>query len=429
MRAGLRIILAAAAILAATAPAAAQGRDAFVRAFVEFITALDGATGDEGPRVIAALDAMQDALDGWDAAVRGYEARLAAEVGLATPAEAAKMRAAMAVIYLDRGRSADAFRELAAAARLAPGDASLERLRALSRDGRAIALLDDSAAPEPAFPLAHYLRGHQLLAAGRYVEAIAAWRDATRTDPLVSPAAVGGAAAAERTHVRQVDALLAARRLADAERALRAAVAELPQSGQLQWTLGRLYLQVNREPEALRALEAAAALDPIAGAAPLFAAIGRLHYGQFNLAAATTAYERRVALRPGEAAGRRDLAELYVAQDRPDDALAEYRRALEIDDADARAQVGVAQIHLAAGRAGEALPHARRAVTLDGALPEARYVLSRALTALGETEEGRRELDVFQRLQRDALEAERRRFEENLRKIEQTLGATEVAPR
>ena len=67
----------------------------------------------------------------------------------------------------------------------------------------------------------------------------------------------------------------------------------------------------------------------------------------------------------------------------------------------------------------------QRAVALDATLLDARYAASRALLRLGREEEARRELAVFERLQREAMEAERRRFEDNAKAIEDALRAAQ----
>jgi hypothetical protein len=58
---------------------------------------------------------------------------------------------------------------------------------------------------------------------------------------------------------------------------------------------------------------------------------------------------------------------------------------------------------------------------LDASHLEARYALSRALMRLGLTEDARRELQVFEQLQQKAMQDERRRFEENQIRIDETL--------
>ena len=69
----------------------------------------------------------------------------------------------------------------------------------------------------------------------------------------------------------------------------------------------------------------------------------------------------------------------------------------------------------------------RRAVALDPSHLEARYALSRALMRLGLTDDARRELQVFEQLQQKAMQDERRRFQENQIKIDETLKAGDQA--
>src|SRR4029434_689153 len=84
----------------------------------QFSLALDGAYGDEGLRVRSSLDAMSRALAEWDAVLRKYEAAMAADLRSADPALALKMHLAIGGLYLDRARTADGLRELAAAQKL-----------------------------------------------------------------------------------------------------------------------------------------------------------------------------------------------------------------------------------------------------------------------------------------------------------------------
>jgi Flp pilus assembly protein TadD len=153
----------------------------------------------------------------------------------------------------------------------------------------------------------------------------------------------------------------------------------------------------------------------------VYARIGRLHHNQLELDDAISAYGRRVELMPNDAAAHIDLGDVYRAQDRLDEALAEYLIAALLDPTSIRALATAAQIHAADGRDEAAVTLLRRAVTLDPSHLEARYALGRALMRLGRTEEGRRELQVFEQLQQKALQDERRRFEENQIKIEETL--------
>jgi cytochrome c-type biogenesis protein CcmH/NrfG len=130
-----------------------------------------------------------------------------------------------------------------------------------------------------------------------------------------------------------------------------------------------------------------------------------------------------VALTPNDAGAHVDLGDVYRAQDRLDEALAEYSIASLLDPANVKALASTAQVHSAAGRDAVAVKLLRRAVSVDPAHLEARYALSRALLRTGATEEARRELQVFEQLQQKSMQDERRRFQENQIRIDETLKA------
>ncbi|HEU4692907.1 MAG TPA: tetratricopeptide repeat protein, partial [Vicinamibacterales bacterium] len=170
-----------------------------------------------------------------------------------------------------------------------------------------------------------------------------------------------------------------------------------------------------------KSFQSAVSLPSLGGAANAYARIGRIRHAQFDLDGAVSAYRRRVDLTPNDAVSHLDLGDVYRAQDRLDDALAEYLIAAILDSTSIRALATAAQIHAAAGRDDAAVRLLRRAVMLDATHLEARYALGRALMRLGQNEEGRRELQVFEQLQQKAMQDERRRFQENQIKIEEAL--------
>jgi tetratricopeptide (TPR) repeat protein len=157
----------------------------------------------------------------------------------------------------------------------------------------------------------------------------------------------------------------------------------------------------------------------------VYAAIGRIRHNQLDLDGAMAAYTRRVELTPNDAAAHVDLGDIYRAQDRLDEALAEYLIGSLVDPTSVKALVMAAQIHSAAGRDEAGVRLLRRAVALDASHLEARYALSRGLLRLGLAGEARRELEVFEQLQKKAMQDERRRFEENQIRIDETLKAGE----
>jgi tetratricopeptide (TPR) repeat protein len=184
-------------------------------------------------------------------------------------------------------------------------------------------------------------------------------------------------------------------------------------------------LALGDEPAALRSFQAAAASPSLGGIAHVYASIGRIHHNQLDLEQAVSAYSHRVELTPNDVVAHVDLGDVYRAQDRLDAALVEYSIASLLDATNVRSLAAAAQIHAAAGRDDAAVTLLRRAVALEPSHLEARYALSRALMRVGLTEEARSELQVFEQLQQKALQSERRRFEENQIRIDETLKGSE----
>jgi len=140
-----------------------------------------------------------------------------------------------------------------------------------------------------------------------------------------------------------------------------------------------------------------------------------------NLDGAVAAYRQRVTIAPNDRGAHFDLAEVYRAQDKSDEALVEYLAAALIDPANANTFGMIGQVEVAAGRDEQAVVMLRRAVTLDGGLLEARYALSRALLRLGRTEESQQELRAYEAAQAKAMEEQRRQFRDNQQKIDDVL--------
>src|SRR5438093_6040028 len=101
------------------ASAAAQ-RAVFIEGLSELTAAVAGTYGDEGARVGSALDKMAGGLAEWDRAIQAFESRLTSELPGAQPRVALQMRVTLGEMYVERGRLADALRELDAASRLDP---------------------------------------------------------------------------------------------------------------------------------------------------------------------------------------------------------------------------------------------------------------------------------------------------------------------
>src|SRR5262245_7982823 len=105
---------ACAALVVFPGIAAAQQR-VFADGVFELTAALEGTFGDEGAKIGPALDRMSKALIEWDRAIRNFEDSVAAALTTTSTHEAGDLRMALARMYAERGRLADAIGQLDAA--------------------------------------------------------------------------------------------------------------------------------------------------------------------------------------------------------------------------------------------------------------------------------------------------------------------------
>jgi tetratricopeptide (TPR) repeat protein len=257
------------------------------------------------------------------------------------------------------------------------------------------ALVGDEAAEIPILPLAAYADGFGRILRGDYRDAISSLR---RGAAITSD---------ERSDLIAAGTLAQQGRTLEAERALRAIVTAFPGSGVARWWLARVYESNNRTADARREYEM---VLPVAltGRATLHAAIGWLARREGDFAGTRAAFERRVALTSSDPAAHKELAWILLEQDRRDEALAAYEAARRIAPDDGETHAAIGRIHLDDGRPGDAVTALGRALELRPDRHEARYALANALMQLGRRVEARRELELFERFERDALERRRR---------------------
>jgi tetratricopeptide (TPR) repeat protein len=336
-----------------------------------------------------------------------------------------------------------------------------------------LGLAREQAEVEPFFPPARYAEGFALLQRGDYARAIVQFREAAARDPLnldpvetkeamrqaatafrgglvqlavqhleatikVAPAraephrilgrvylanqqydnsinelrtAVRLGPDDERARLVLADALVNSRRYPEAEQALRETIEAVPASGQARYSLGQLYRRQGLYPQALAEFGKAVTFGPLLGLNGLYRIMGALNVDQQNFDAAIEAYTMRVDVHPNDAAAHHDLGRTYARLGRHDEARAEFEMVLLLSPSHVDAYAALAQVRFEDGQYAEAAETARRAVTLDPANQQARYALATSLMRLGKTDEGKQELEVFQRLQAEAAAARSRQIE------------------
>jgi tetratricopeptide (TPR) repeat protein len=273
----------------------------------------------------------------------------------------------------------------------------------------AIVALDAALGRSPESAEVYRILGVAFAAAKQYDRSLSHLQQASRLNPRD-----------DRARIAMADVLVASGKPDAALDVLRQAVRDIPESAEAYWQLGRVEQAVGHS-DAVKSFERAATKPVVAGLARLYAVIGQAYHAQFDLEAAANAYRQRVRIAPNDRDAHFDLAEVYRAQDKLDEARVEYLAAALIDPANAKTFGMIGQVEAAAGRDEEAVVMLRRAVTLDAGLLEARYALSRALLRLGRTDEAQQELRAFEAAQAKAMDEQRRQFLDNQQKIDDVL--------
>jgi len=403
----------------------------FVQAVRELAEASRQAEPSRSVGIHAAVDRMGPALAEWDRRIDGLKARNDRELDGAPAAERAyQLHVEMGVTYRTRGRLTEAIREFDAAAGIRPSS-DIQVLRALTLETE-----------------------------GRIDEAGKAFQTAWSLDPrnpvkAYYAAQRGGAGATERERARAV--------LADAYRALKFGAGEtaatpfitleaIPDNlsrtplvadnatargfallreekyGDALASLGRPVPGDNAKPEdspvahfarggrdeagnrvaeARREYQAALA-GTLAGRSALLVAIARLAQVEGDSAGAVDALAQAARINPNDPNVHKELAAAYAANGGADAAFGELMAALLIDRRDAQAHASIGQLYLDTGHDADAVSAFGRALELKPDGFEIRYALATAHARLGHAAEAARQLEIYDRLRREALEQRRR---------------------
>jgi tetratricopeptide (TPR) repeat protein len=327
--------------------AAAQPK-VFVDGVFELATALEGTFGDEGARIAPALDRIGNALAEWDRTIRAFEDRVASASTSRSAREAVDLRMMLARIYAERGRFADAMRQLDAARGLEPGRSDVLVLRGLVLEADSKSIEADESfrsawTIEPRDPVtAYYAVRHS--ATTRTPQDVERARDLMTvayqkilkqsTRPTDSPFGI--------LHLQQKPADAASRNDVDAAPVLPLA----------KYAKGYARLVARDYDGALAELRAAAANDPLvtdpsARSAPIMRAVAALREGR--LAEARSLFdEANPRLDSSEA--HRILGLIYWASSDYDRSVEQFTTAIDRDPRDERSRLARARVLSVSGR-------------------------------------------------------------------------------
>jgi tetratricopeptide (TPR) repeat protein len=110
------------------------------------------------------------------------------------------------------------------------------------------------------------------------------------------------------------------------------------------------------------------------------------------------------------------LAGVYLAQQKPDDAIGLLDKLLKLNPRHADALYNLGRAYLQKEEPAPAVEALKRSIALSPERSEAHYQLGRAYLKIGLDEQGRRELNIAQRLQQNQIEHERQKMDKEPQK-------------
>src|SRR5204862_1355841 len=154
--------------------------------------------------------------------------------------------------------------------------------------------------------------------------------------------------------------------LGEAEEAVRAAIAELPDAGAFRWQLATIAAKRQRTNEAdLVRMTAIDRYVVLVGRGELHALLAKLVQTHLDYQRAIGLLERAATVIPNNKGAHKSLARAYVEDGRDSEAYAELVVALMIDPDDAETLTAIGRLHMTAGRVAESIETLERAVEID----------------------------------------------------------------
>jgi tetratricopeptide (TPR) repeat protein len=180
---------------------------------------------------------------------------------------------------------------------------------------------------------------------------------------------------------------------------LEAAMKANPGQGAYYHQLGLIRSREGCRPEALEAFQQALQRGMGTDESLAWRHVGDVYVDLLAPEKAVEAYQNAIKFDPNDAAAHLALGKLYLDRNNSDRAILELSAALKLspDLADVHASLGRAW--RAKGDPAAALNILKQDVERNPSDQEARYVLGQTLLSVGRTDDGRREMDEFRRVQ------------------------------
>jgi tetratricopeptide (TPR) repeat protein len=202
-----------------------------------------------------------------------------------------------------------------------------------------------------------------------------------------------------------------------AERYLQRAMELNPKQGAHYRQMGLIRYRQKQWRAALSFFKQALEIGAGNNEAAVWSNIGDVQSELFDRDAALEAYETAFRIQPQDAHTRLALGRFYLERSEPDRALLHLRAALELDPMLRAVYPVLGRAYRQTGDLPSALAILKRALESDPADQESRYALGQVLLAMDRVEEGRRELDTYERI-RQQVERANRSYEAGMSRLE-----------
>jgi tetratricopeptide (TPR) repeat protein len=192
-----------------------------------------------------------------------------------------------------------------------------------------------------------------------------------------------------------------------AERYLNRAIAADPKKGAYYYQSGVIRQRQKKSREALALFERALSLGVGGDEAAVWRNIGNVRAQLFEREGALEAYESSLRIEPNDARTRLALGQFLLDKDDPQKAIVHLRAAVDLEPKLRGALASLGRAYRRLGDTTSAVAILKRALELDSADQESRYSLGQVLLSMGRTDEGRKELDIYQRVTDQVSQADR----------------------
>ncbi len=229
-------------------------------------------------------------------------------------------------------------------------------------------------------------RGDQLVRAGRYGEAVQAYRRASRE-----------LSATAELYRKLAQAHALNQELPAAVRVYEQAIDRQADFAKARTELAVLLTRLDRPADALEQLERAVRDRPDYAWAHMVLGLMRFRQGDYE--AAIAAQRRAIAAVPDYAEAWFNLGEVYLKQNAYAEAEEAFRRAVASDSTAARFHNGLGRSYYQRRDYATAALAFERAVQLDSLFARARFNLGNSRLRMGDKDEGRRQLALYRALE------------------------------